>query len=189
MMIRRLGVLVAFALVITLASSVRADRTYLREADAPGAMFPESTSAEPRTLELSDPERKWLEHTLARRTDVTKYAYFEVRKQSEPVGLIFVLDVTGQSRPITFAVAVAADGALKDVQVMVYREPQGEQIAEPRFRRQFTGKRLTDPIALGRDIDVISGATISARAETYAARKSLALGAIVRARMAAGTNF
>ena len=185
---RFLGVLVAFALVLTLARSVRADRTYLHEADAAGAMFPESTTAEPRTLELSDPERKWLEHTLARRTDVTQYAYFEVRKQSEPVGLIFVLDVIGQSRPITFAVAVAADGALRDVQVMVYREPQGEQIAEARFRRQFSGKRLTDPLVLGRDVDVISGATISARAETYAVRKGLSLGAIVRARGTAGAK-
>jgi len=185
-MSRSWTLLVIGAFLLALASPVRADRTYLREADAPRAMFPESTSAERRTLELSDAERKWLERALARRIDLAKYAYLEIRKQTETVGQIFVLDVIGQSSPITFAVATAADGSLKDVEVMVYREPQGEQIAEARFRRQFTGKRLTDPLILGKDVDVISGATISARAETYAVRKGLALAEIVRARATGG---
>lgn len=117
-----------------------------------------------------------------------RYPYVEVTKQSDTLGRIFVLDAIGQSRPITFAVAVAVDGSVRDVEVLVYREPQGEQIAEARFRRQFVGKRVTDPIALGKDIDVVSGATISARAATYVVRKGVLLAEIVRVRAAAATR-
>jgi Na+-translocating ferredoxin:NAD+ oxidoreductase RnfG subunit len=182
---RALRGLALVVFVTCLVGTGRAESTYLHEADAPHAMFPESTGAEREGLELSDVEMKWLERTLSRRIDVAKYAYLEVQKQGETVGYIFILDVVGQSRPITFAVAVAANGSLRDVQVLVYREPQGEQINEARFRRQFNGKRLTDPLTLGKDVDVISGATISARAATYAVRKGLALAEILRTRAGA----
>ncbi len=182
---RRFGAwILTGTMAVSSAGTVRADQTFLREADAPHVMFPESTGAERRTLELTDAELKWLERTLSRRTDVTKYPYFEVSKQHEPLGRIFILDVVGQAHPITFAVAVGLDGLVKDVEVLVYREPYGAQIEEARFRRQFTGKKLTDPITLGRDVDVITGATISSRAATYAVRKGLSLAEVLRARSA-----
>ena len=161
-------------------------QVYLLEAEAPRAIFPDSTTSARKVLELSDTEQAALAKVLDRKVEVRNYAYLEVRNDKGPIGVIFMLDVIGQSQPIAFAVGVRPDGALQDVQVMVYREPQGEAIQERRFRKQFTGKRLTDPITLGKDIDAISGATISARSATYAARKGLALAQVVRAR-AGGT--
>jgi Na+-translocating ferredoxin:NAD+ oxidoreductase RnfG subunit len=93
-----------------------------------------------------------------------------------------LLDVIGQAQPITFAVAVGTDGTVHDVRVMVYRESHGDEIEHKRFHRQFYGKTLIDPIALGKDIDAISGATISSRSETVAVKKSLALYDVLRRR-------
>jgi Na+-translocating ferredoxin:NAD+ oxidoreductase RnfG subunit len=159
-----------------------ADAEYLSEADAPKAMFPESTGIERRTLDLDEAETTWVSRTLARRIDARQYPYLVVRRGSETMGVLFVLDVAGQSRPITFAVAIGADGAVREMRVLVYREPQGEQIREARFRRQFVGKRIQDPLSLGRDVDAITGATISSRSATYAVRKALALSEVLRAR-------
>jgi Na+-translocating ferredoxin:NAD+ oxidoreductase RnfG subunit len=105
-----------------------------------------------------------------------------VKTEKGWLGFIFILDVVGESQPITFAIGVTAEGALEDVQVMVYREPQGEAIQEKRFRRQFVGKRVNDPITLDKDIDAISGATISSRSATFAARKGLLLAEVLRGR-------
>jgi Na+-translocating ferredoxin:NAD+ oxidoreductase RnfG subunit len=160
-------------------------QVFLREADAPRAIFPESTAATRKTLDLNEAELAALGKALARKIEVRRYSYLEVRSNSGTIGFIFMLDVIGQSQPIGFAVGVTPDGTLQDVQVMVYREPQGEEIQEKRFRKQFTGKRLKDPIALGKDIDAISGATISSRSATYAARKGLVLVELLRARSGA----
>jgi len=173
------------ATFIVPVNAAQADQTFLREAEAPKAIFPEGTSAERRTLTLSDSELKTLSEKLGRRIDTAQYLYLDVRKQNDALGVIFLLDVVGQSRPISFAVGVATDGSLRDIQVMVYREPQGEQIQEARFRRQFAGKRLKDPIALGKDVDVISGASISSRSATYAARKALWLADVLHERLMA----
>jgi Na+-translocating ferredoxin:NAD+ oxidoreductase RnfG subunit len=156
------------------------------ETEAAKAIFPDSTAQVRRDLELSDAELDSLGKTLGRRVDLRRYPYLEVQKQGAPEGLIFVLDVLGQAQPITFEVAVGAAGSLKDLQVLAYRESHGEEIREPRFRRQFTGKKLRqDPIALDKDISAISGATISSRSATYAARKALALAEIARRRAGA----
>jgi Na+-translocating ferredoxin:NAD+ oxidoreductase RnfG subunit len=177
---------VGIALIALAPAPALGARVYLREADAPRALFPESTSATRNVLELSDEELAALSKALGRKVEARSYAYLEVRNDEGTVGFIFMLEVIGQSQPIAFAVGVTADGVLLDVQVMVYREPQGEAISEKRFRKQFVGKRLADPITLGKDIDAISGATISSRSATFAARKGLALAQVLRAR--AGSN-
>ena len=172
---------VVLVLVLT-AQLAAADRVYLRESDAPHAMFPASTGSTRQLLELSDAERAALGKALGRRIEAKSYPYLEVRTERQVLGVIFLLDVIGQSQPITFAVAVRGDGTVEDVRVMVYRESHGDEIEDHRFRKQFVGKALKDSITLGADIDAISGATISSRSETFAVRKSLALAEILRHR-------
>ncbi len=159
-------------------------QAWLRESDAARAMFPDSTGAAARTLELTSAELAALSEKLGRKVELRVYRYLAVKGAAGKLGDIFILDVVGQSQPITFAVGVATDGAMQDIQVMAYREPQGDAIQEKRFRKQFTGKRAEDPITLDKDIDAISGATISSRSATFAARKGLLLAELLRARPA-----
>lgn len=174
-------ILLAFV-VVAFAGAARADHVYLGENDAPKAIFPESTGAVAHELDLGDEELKALEKRMGKRVDVRQYRYLDVLKSEGLAGRIFFLDVVGQSKLIGFGVGVTPEGALKDVEVMIYRETQGDQIREARFRRQFAGKKLEDPIALGKDIDAVSGATISSRSAAYAGRKALALDEILHAR-------
>jgi Na+-translocating ferredoxin:NAD+ oxidoreductase RnfG subunit len=161
-------------------------QSYLREADAARALFPESTVSVRKMLDLSEAEVAVIAKALGRRIEMRSYPYLEVRTEKALAGIIVMLDVIGESQPITFAVGVTVGGALQDVQVMVYREPQGEAIHEQRFRKQFVGKRSKDPITLDKDIDAISGATISSRSATFAARKGLLLAEVWRSRTSPG---
>lgn len=181
----------AVAVALALGGAARADQVFLREAEAPRALFGEAAAAsERKLLELTPAELAALGRQLGRRIDGRAYPYLEVRGKapgdggaSAPlVGYVFLLDAMGKSQPITFAAAVRPDGALQDLQVLVYREPYGAEIRERRFRAQFAGKKASDPLALGKDIDAISGATISSASAAYAARKALALGQLLRAR-------
>jgi Na+-translocating ferredoxin:NAD+ oxidoreductase RnfG subunit len=184
---RSLATLVAApGIVLLVPAPVVGGQSYLSEADAPRAIFPEASGSARKTLDLSDADIAALSKSLGRRLEARTYLYLEVKSDKGFVGYIFLLDVIGESRPITFAVGVAADGTLRDLQVMVYREPQGEAIQEKRFRKQFVGKRASDPITLNKDIDAISGATISSRSATFAARKGLLLAEVLRNRGSAG---
>jgi Na+-translocating ferredoxin:NAD+ oxidoreductase RnfG subunit len=89
-------------------------------------------------------------------------------------GFAVVRNVKGKDQPITFLVAVGPDGRLRDVDILVYREPYGGEIAYEAWRKQFRGKGPDAPLAVGKDIRGISGATISVNAVTLAVRRAVA---------------
>ena len=64
-------------------------------------------------------------------------------------------------------------GAIVEVIILDYSEIRGKPIAKRRFLRQYKGKTTKDPVLLRRDIDGISGATISSRSLTDGIRKIL----------------
>jgi hypothetical protein len=67
------------------------------------------------------------------------------------------------------------DGRVTRVEVVAYREPYGEGIRSKRFRKQFVGKEAASGFKPGHDIDVISGATLSARAMAKAVKRATLL--------------
>jgi hypothetical protein len=88
-------------------------------------------------------------------------------------GYAIVDEEKGMHEPIDFAVRFTEPGAVDRVEVMVYREAYGEEIRSPRFRAQFGGKTSTDPITAGKDIDVVSGASISCRSMAIGVKRDL----------------
>ena len=90
------------------------------------------------------------------------------------LGFAQVRNVKGKDQPITFLVAIDSTNTLKDVDVLVYREPYGGEVAYEPWRKQFRGKTSRAELVIGKDIRNISGATISSHSVTLGVRKALA---------------
>ncbi|MDP6979743.1 MAG: FMN-binding protein [Myxococcota bacterium] len=86
----------------------------------------------------------------------------------------WILDEIGKVEPITLGVVVEA-GHIEAVKVLTYRESRGWEIRFPFFMDQYRGARVDADTQLDRDIDGISGATLSVRAATKVARLALVL--------------
>lgn len=92
----------------------------------------------------------------------------------------FILDrVVGKHEFITFALALDASGAVKDVEIVDYRESYGDQVRGQAWRAQFLGKQHGAPVKLGQDIRNISGATLSSKHITDGVRRLLSTWALV----------
>jgi len=89
------------------------------------------------------------------------------------LGFALVRAVKGKDQPITFLVAIDTADRLKDIDILVYREPYGGEVAYEAWRRQFRGKSAQDTLEVGRQIRSISGATISVNAVTLGVRRAL----------------
>ena len=89
------------------------------------------------------------------------------------LGFAQVRDVIGKDQPITFLVAIDPEDRLKDVDILVYREPYGGEVAYDSWRKQFRGKTAADSVAIGRNIRSISGATISSNSVTAGVRRAV----------------
>jgi Na+-translocating ferredoxin:NAD+ oxidoreductase RnfG subunit len=97
-----------------------------------------------------------------------------VAKGGTLLGFAEVRNVKGKERPITYLVAIDSAGATRDVDILVYREPRGGEVANDAWRKQFRGKTAADPLQVGKDIRNISGATISSNSVTRSVRQALA---------------
>jgi len=97
-----------------------------------------------------------------------------VSRADSLLGFAEVGNVIGKDQPITYLVAIDPWDHLKDVDILVYREPQGGEVAYEPWRRQFRGKTVADSLHVGKEIRNISGATISVHAVTLGVRRLLA---------------
>jgi Na+-translocating ferredoxin:NAD+ oxidoreductase RnfG subunit len=93
-------------------------------------------------------------------------------------GYFFVDAVIGKHDLITYAVALTADGKIRQTEILEYREAYGGEVRNAHWRAQFTGRQHGDPVTIGRDIQNISGATLSCEHVTDGIRRLLATYAV-----------
>lgn len=87
----------------------------------------------------------------------------------------FIVDrVVGKHEFITYAVALTAQGVVRDVEILEYLETYGGEVHSANWRQQFVGKRFGSPLQLGKDIKNISGATLSSKHVTDGVRRLVA---------------
>lgn len=99
---------------------------------------------------------------------------YEVRKEGRLLAVAFFDTHRVRTLNETAMVAVNADGTLRRVEVVAFREPQ-EYLARPAWIGQLPGRALNDELSLKRAIRPLSGATLTAHALVDAARRVLAL--------------
>jgi Na+-translocating ferredoxin:NAD+ oxidoreductase RnfG subunit len=90
-------------------------------------------------------------------------------------GWFFVDQVIGKHELITYALGIAPDGSVQQVQIIEYLEVYGSQVRYPKWRDQFVGKTVKSPLRLDSDIANIAGATLSARHVTDGIKRLLFL--------------
>ena len=87
----------------------------------------------------------------------------------------WMLEEIGKELPITLGIVIEQQ-KIQMLRVMEYREIRGGEVRYEFFVQQFNGTQLSDPnYKLNKNIDGISGATLSVRALTKTARLALFL--------------
>jgi FMN-binding domain len=151
---------------------------FLKEEEAPKAVFPDATSflrkVIPSNDELKDKIKQRMGKTLTSLWE-DSYVTFVAKKGETILGYAVIVEEIGKHRPITFIVGVGSDRKIKDAALMVYREAYGGEVRDRRFLQQYKGKQLKDPLLPYRDIQNISGATMSVEAIGRGSKKALAL--------------
>jgi FMN-binding domain len=92
----------------------------------------------------------------------------------------FIVDqVIGKHSPIRYAVALDAQGAVRQIEILEYSESYGGEVRLPAWRRQFVGKRRADQLEIDQNIRNISGATLSCSHVTQGVRRLLSIHALL----------
>jgi len=101
--------------------------------------------------------------------------FYFAEKEGERIGVAIMETQPGKWGPVKYIIALDMSGKVENLAVMMYVEKRGRPIARRNFLGQFIGKTSADPIKCGKDVDAISGATISSRASCFAVKKAIAI--------------
>ena len=160
--------LLALVALATLPSQAAARGTY----QDPGEFLRETfeNRVPPSTrLPIGDDLRGKVKSILGHDLGVSRLRYW--RRDGRTA---WILEEIGKTQPITTGIVVS-HGRIERIKVLIFRESRGWEVRYPFFTDQFRGAGLTAQNRLDRDIDGISGATLSVRALEKLSRLALFL--------------
>ncbi|MDT8450716.1 MAG: FMN-binding protein [Wenzhouxiangellaceae bacterium] len=127
--------------------------------------------------DVPDAEAIWMSGPAAERVEEIlghPYPSLRIRYWARGGRSAWILDEIGKERPITTGITID-DGRIVGLKVLIFRETRGWEVRYPFFTEQFEGAALGDSGLLDRDIDNITGATLSVNAIRKLARLALYL--------------
>ena len=146
-------------------------QVYLTKKQAFEIAFPGADEIKKERLWLTKEEIRAIEEIYMYKIYETRFTFYTGMKNGKSMGSMLIDNIIGKSFPITFMTVLNTDGTVRDVEIMVYREPQGWEVRYKSFRSQFYGK---DTSSNSNEILSISGATLSVRAIKSGVYKAMA---------------
>ena len=173
----RIHYLVAGTAIIAAAPCYAA--TYHTVESAQKACFPEGAEFAAADVKLTPAQMKAIEKDSGVRVRLDTQRVWKASKNGTFLGWFIVDEVLGKHEYITWALALNADGGVKSIEVMEYRETYGYEIRNADWRAQFLGKKHGAKLKLDDDVKNVSGATLSCRHITDGVKRLLSLHELV----------
>jgi Na+-translocating ferredoxin:NAD+ oxidoreductase RnfG subunit len=171
--------LAASALVAAAAPVSAFAVDYLSADQAAKLMFPDADAFEARTVTLDAAQLQQLDAQGVRARSAS-WPVRVAKRGGATLGFVVTDEVIGKFELIGYAVGIAIDGTIRQVEILSYRESHGFEIRLPAWRKQFVGKRASAALRVGDDIANISGATLSCTHVTDGVRRIVAVVAQAR---------
>ncbi len=136
-------------------------QVYLTKKQALEIAFPGADQVDREKKWLTDEQKKAISDLCLQNIESNRMTFYVGKRGGVPLGYAIIDHEIGKSFPITFMVVINVDGSVRDVEIMVYREPRGWEVRYPSFMDQFSGKTADSDY---RTINSITGATLSVQA-------------------------
>jgi len=133
-------------------------KTFLTVDEAKKILW-QSAAMKPYEIELTKKQRKSIAKASSVRVNNTKLTAWK----TQDGGWFIVDEVVGKHENIDIAVALTKDGKVKGVEILTYRETYGYEVREKKWLSQFFGRDHKVILKLDKQIENISGATLSCR--------------------------
>ena len=161
------------AAVLALAAGSAEARVYLTVPQALDAAFPPPTKVERRTLYLDEAQAGRAAEAAGVPVETRVVPYYVGSRDGRVSGHAYFDTHLVRTLPETILVLVAPDGRLSRIDIVSFDEPE-DYLPSGRWLQQFPGRRLDD-LGARQGLRALTGATLSSRAVTQAARRVLAL--------------
>ena len=167
------------AAIIAVAATPGFAAQYMSAEQARALIFPQAQEFIAAPVSLTAEQVQRLEQRSGVKVRSPNQQVWKVNAAGKLLGWFIIDQVIGKHELITYAVGINTDGSLRQFQIIEYKEAWGSQVRELKWRDQFVGKTIADPLEVGADIGNLSGGTMSANHVTDGIKRLLFLHDIV----------
>ncbi len=153
---------------------------YFSEVQAQKILFLEADEFVQKSVTLTDEEMAKIKTLAGVRQRIKQPKIWEALKKGKLLGNFVIDEVIGKHEYITYAVAISPEETILGIEIMTYRETHGGEVREVSWRKNFKGKKISDPFKLDVDVPNITGATLSSRNILDGVKRVLALMQVVK---------
>jgi hypothetical protein len=171
----RILLLLASLIGLQLARPARtAAKVFYAKEEALRAAFPGSDAIDQQTFVLTDEQKRQVETLGRSRVESKLVTVYSGRRDRKLLGYAIIDVHTVRTLPEAVMVVLSPEGQVTLTVVLAFYEPL-EYLPTARWLKQFDRHTLAPDLRVGRAIDGITGATLTARGVTEAVRRVLAL--------------
>ncbi len=161
-------------MILCLLTTTVHGRVYSTRDEALSRIFGEDERVEKLVFYLTKEEAEKAAK-MARVEEVSRlFTYYRGIKDGKTTAYVTFVSHVVRTRYAVTMVVVNPDFSIRMVEVVAFYEPE-EYIPEGRWFKQFNGKRLTHRLWPRRDIQTVTGATLSVNTIVRETRKVLAI--------------
>lgn len=169
------------AILLTAITTASLSAGTLPGADEAVRQLLPGTSHERETYLLTEAEQAACAASSGQQGVIALVSRYIVRDEAGIAGYAYLDKHRVRTLPQTLMVALDADGALVGMRVLAFHEP-AEYMARDGWLEQFRGKTVEDEIRMKKNIDGITGATLTSRAVTQCARRVMSVHQVLEQR-------
>jgi len=138
-------------------------------------IYPDSTKIEFTKISLDRSVAKPIEKLCRQKFFRNELYTWKILTNDSTIVYALLDNVIGKTQPISFLVILDGQGDVQSVQVIKYRESHGGEVTNQNWLNQFINLNAKSGYLPGKDIDGISGATLSVNALSKGIRKIVLL--------------
>ena len=168
---------VAVLLALPLLAAPAAARVYITQSDVLRQAFPDPQKIERRVLYLDDAQSGQVEDRAGAAIEARVIPYYVGLAGESIEGYAYFDTHLVRTLPQTVMILISPEGRIRTVEIVSFDEPE-DYLPGARWLAQFEGIEDDGALAPGGRIHALTGATLSARAVTAAARRILAVHAL-----------
>ena len=135
------------------------------------SIYPENTDIKMHILKVDKKVKKEVEKQVKQKFYRDKLYYWTISQGDTTIAYAFLDNVIGKSMPITFLVLLNINGDIINTNVIKYREAYGGEVSNKGWLQQFINRNNNSSYNIGKDINGISGATISVKSMSKGIQK------------------
>lgn len=148
---------------------------FMSEEDAVKIVLPKSERVRKDVIRLTQEKKDLIEQRIGWKFPEPAFEVYIGETGEKIDGYAMVHNTIGKHKHMTYMVGMDAEGAISDVELLVFREARGSEVGRKRFNAQYEGKTALDPIRINKDIINITGATMSVRSISAGVKRALVL--------------